>query len=419
MRQGVEEAKNSLGNLQASHLAQKRRSSVSELAAYLHDMLEDGESSRSITIPPGWTLPPPVPRGEAEYSEDGNGNGGAGNRGAFKRTFDGGYGSYDSFGMDGSDGDGSANLAAAADAPIVSSDGCSKSAAAPGSWECATKREGGGAGGSSNHPDSSPRSNPKRARATQPPPTLAPFSGDSVVRHKMWMGGDSGQGQRQEREEDAVVSRRSSVRMSLEAARTAGKFAASPNLVQALTCLASGLPGLSDSEESRDGGAMEVSGTGKGEHSEQGDPGALPARKGDMTSVRIKEEEATGKEEDSEAERAVDAAAEAAAETVAGETAKHKNSRRGSNAINDVLTTFSIDRALEQLKSDDGKSDDEEVAGGGRADGSQRGMRHRASVYVLMHAIARVNSSNDQEAWEQREGQEPLDCSEVSFAAVI
>jgi len=82
--------------------------------------------------------------------------------------------------------------------------------------------------------------------------------------------------------------------------------------------------------------------------------------------------------------------------------------RRGSKAITDVLTKFSIDRAAEQFKAEEGGpgggGGDEEEGGDSSADGARRN-RQRASVYVLMHAIAAVDTANDEAFGDA----EPLD----------
>ncbi|CAN0564804.1 unnamed protein product, partial [Ectocarpus sp. 12 AP-2014] len=84
-----------------SYLAQKRRSSVTELAYYLQDMLDEGESNRMITNTPGWTLPPPMPSapGSLEGAFPSREGSGSGNRVTFKRTAPEDFESYGEYGM--------------------------------------------------------------------------------------------------------------------------------------------------------------------------------------------------------------------------------------------------------------------------------------------------------------------------------
>lgn len=387
----MEEARNN----QFSYLAQKRRSSVSELAAYLHDMLEDGESNRMIANTPGWTLPPPVSQGSGDSTSSGgrDGNGGnSGNRVTFKRTHADDFGSY-GYGMDGSAG----------------SDGNNGSATASG-WTGSNNAEEVGGGGS-------PRcSNPKRARGAPALPP-APPSGSAMGRREGMEGeeqGGAGGG--------CGLSRRASRRMS--EARP-GKVAASPSVVQALTCLASGLP--SDSEDSKEG-LVERAVRERGLSSSPFAVPALPQQQAGLDASKgngggrvggtsagggVKREAlsspAKKMEEVSGGAAGMDGSVKGEAEAM-----HQMPARRGSKAINDVLTNFSIDRALEQFKSDDGKEDDEEPQ---TPAGPEKGMRQRASVYVLMHAIAAVDTAND-EAWEGDED-EPLDGVESTTTSTI
>lgn len=359
-----------------SHIVQKRRSSMGELAAYLSDMLEDGESSRSVATTPGWSLPPPISHSQAEYpsSRDGTGN-----RGAYKRTLDGEYGSYGAFGVEGTDTSSSSAAAAAA----AQTDGAPS--AAPG-WDGAISRDGGARG---NQSSDSPRSNPKRARTNPISPVSSSFP--SLGSHEGKVGGENGQG----REGSAVPG---------------AKVAASPNLVQALACLASALPGHSDSEESKDG--AEGSGVGKKEKG-RGHAGAASAGPSDFgdgggstASVVVKEESIVDRESLEEATGDAEKQKDRGSET-----GHSPVGRVGNNAINDVLTNFSIDQAIEQLKADDGRDGNE--TGNRSGDFEEKGLRHRASVYVLMHAIATVNTVNEGAQ------EEPLDCPESGVAASI
>lgn len=358
-QQSTDEARNT----QFSYLAQKRRSSVSELAAYLHDMLEEGESRHHMANAPAYTLPPPIPHGASDYSSKdwsgnggGNGNGnsggsgsgsssGNGNRVTFKRMHNDDFGSYGAYGdMGGGEGSGAEG---------------DKGAATASGWTGATSGNGGERG------EGAPRPNPKRARATLQLP--APHAGAEVERPGGGKGADEG----------AASNRRSSRRMS--EGRLNATVVANPAVAQALTCLASGLPGHSDSEDSGKDGPAE--GAIKGE-----DSTPRASKKGDDASESVvKSEELSA--EDSSARRGEEGAAGS------------PPTRRGSTAINEVLTSYSIDRALEQLKSD-GDTEQSRTS-------TQKSLRHRASVYVLMHAIAAVGAANDS-GWEQ-EGQEPLD----------
>lgn len=370
------EAKHFQGNNNplTSHIVQKRRSSMSELAAYLSDMLEDGESSRSVATTPGWSLPPPISQSQTEYPSSRDG---PGNRGAYKRTLDGEYGSYDAFGVDASDTSSSSAAAQNDGAP----------SAAP-SWDGAINRDCGARG---NQSSDSPQSNPKRARTNPISPISASFP--PMGSHEGKVGGDNGQG----REGSAVPG---------------AKVAATPNLVQALACLASALPGHSDSEESKDG--VEGLGVGKKDKG-RGHAGAAstgPANFGDgrgsTASVVVKEENIMGGESSEEATGDVEKQRDRGSET-----GHSPVGRVGNNAINDVLTNFSIDQAIEQLKADD-------ETGNRSGDFVEKGLRHRASVYVLMHAIATVNTVNEGDQWGQQDAQEePLDCPESSVAASI
>lgn len=389
------EAKNFQGNNDplTSQIVQKRRSSMSELAAYLSDMLEDGESNRSVATTPGWILSPPIPQSHAEYPSSRDSSDGAGNRGGYKRTLDENYSSYGAFGMDATDTS-SSSAAAAVAAAAPQTDGCSSGApsAAPG-WDGAINRDSGARG---HQASDSPRSNPKRARTNPISPVSASFP--SVGSHEGKVGGESEQG----REGSAVPG---------------AKVAASPNLVQALACLASALPGQSDSEESKDG--VEGSGVGKkekgGAHAGAASAGAADFGdgRGSAASVVVKEESIVGPESSEEATTDVEKQRDGRSET-----GHSPVGRVGNNAINDVLKNFSIDQAIEQLKADDGKDDN--GTGNRSGDFEEKGLRHRASVYVLMHAIATVNTANEGEQWRQQDAQEePLDCPESRVAASI
>ena len=214
------------------------------------------------------------------------------------------------------------------------------------------------------------------------------------------------------------------------------KVAASSTVVQALTCLASALPGISDSEDNMED-ALDGSGSGRGggggregarelsssalASATQGG-GSAPAALsgGDGSGGVCVKTEATSprgpgggldpveiKREEGNPTAAV------ASPTQQQQQQQQQPVRRRSKAINDVVTNFSIDRALEQLKSDEGKDDDD--ADGEAAALTRKGNRQRASVYVLMHAIAAVDTAND-EAWDGDE--EPLEGVEEATSAI-
>ncbi|CAN0514965.1 unnamed protein product [Laminaria digitata] len=235
-------------------------------------------------------------------------------------------------------------------------------------------------------------------------------------------------------------------------ARMNAKVAASSTVVQALTCLASALPGISDSEDNMED-ALDGSGggSGRGGGGRQGArelaASALASAGPQSSSVAlgggggvgvggcvVKTEAlpqrgsgvgggvdpAAVKREEGDSAAAVAAATQreegdSAAAVAAATQQQQPPVRRRSRAINDVVTNFSIDRALEQLKSDEGRDDDDNDPDGEAAALTRKGNRQRASVYVLMHAIAAVDTAND-EAWDGDE--EPLEGVEEATSAL-
>ena len=210
------------------------------------------------------------------------------------------------------------------------------------------------------------------------------------------------------------------------------KVAASSTVVQALTCLASALPGISDSEDNMEdaldgsgGGSGRGGGGGRegareltssalasaGPHGEASASGALSGGGGCVVKTEASPHTGPGGCLDPAGVKREEGDSDTAA--VASATQQHQPVRRRSRAINDVVTNFSIDRALEQLKSDEGKDDDD--ADGEAAALTRKGNRQRASVYVLMHAIAAVDTAND-ESWDGDE--EPLEGVEEATSAI-
>lgn len=212
------------------------------------------------------------------------------------------------------------------------------------------------------------------------------------------------------------------------------KVAASSTVVQALTCLASALPGISDSEDNMED-PLDGSGRGSGRGGRegarevssalasagpQGDGTGGGSGGGVATGCVVKTEASShrGGLEPSAVKHEEGESAAAVARAVASATQQQQQQqppmRRRSRAITDVVTNFSIDRALEQLKSDEGKEDDEGEDGEAAAL-TRKGNRQRASVYVLMHAIAAVDTAND-ESWDGDE--EPLEGVEEATSAI-
>lgn len=347
----VEEAKSS----QHSYLAQKRRSSVSELAAYLHDMLEEGESSRLVHTVPGCN-------GRDSL------NGAIQSRVAFKRTLEGDEGYVDGYGIkEGERG----------------------------------SEEGDGGGGSGPDPHRGlSRAFSKRAKGSPLSPsnaTSAPCS-----------SGSSSEGNRDGSMEDKLSERRIS---------TVGA-----TVVQALTCLASGLnDGSGDSDDGKEEAPMRRV-DDPSERQDQLAWGSVPAR--DKSDVTVDKNEGKDARRDRGDKASVDgdAAGEGPVPVKTEENTEGSSKRaspagksegdvdgeihtsglmpehvRRGSAITDVLNNFSLDRALEQFKTENSGGGGDPGPGGDGGDageGEQQGLRQRASVYVLMHAIAAVDTAN-------------------------
>lgn len=359
-------------NISFSYLAQKRRSSVSELAAYLQDMLDEGESTRMIANTPGWTLPPPALPSTSSGNGGGGGGNSSGNRVTFKRTAPEDFEAYGEYEMDRSGGR----------AGGVSSN--SSNGIASGEL---------GAAGSNGARVELGKFNMKRARG----------------------GGDCGVG--------GGVLGRHGRRMS--EARMNAKVAASPSVVQALTCLASGLPeSSSDSEDNPEEAAAAAAAAAAaiGGHAGRSSGDGDDAVKREQPGIEISSGGYGGGGQSNKAAAQQDNMPMPMPMAV-------PNVRRGSKAIRDVVSKLSIDQAVEQLKSEEGgggggETDDdeeeEELQRGGPAQGEQQHKRdrQRASVYVLMHAIAAVDTAND-ETWGEEEPLDSLDgAHEVVEAAI-
>lgn len=448
-------------NLPFAHLAQKRRSSVSELAAYLQDMLEDGESNRMISTNPGWLFNVPPSQGgcsgEVLFGGPGCGDGGSGGR-------------------DGN-GNGTVNNSAQPRVTFKRDHG-----------EDVNEAYGGGGGGGGDEGETVLGGTGRGFKRVKGPPLPAPaFDTPSAV--EMGRGGGGPRGGvgpgAGEAKAPGLAIRKMSERRTSEGGRIG--LGASPTVVQALTCLASQLnSSSSDSEGERDGDQLPAVGTGAGaRRGHEGSPWAggsasaaaaggggdvsrnisneedapSPAagergKKGMEVSVKVEEggsavgastgpagraEAGNGKVDGgggggaSAGESAGGGSSSSggtcsknARREVGGEEEKAvEPGRRHGNPIADVLTNFSIDRALEQLKSDK-SGDGSGGGGGGEAEGegeggeddneegsSQPTMRQRASVYVLMHAIAAVDTANGEE-WE---GDDIIDGAEAATVA--
>lgn len=337
---------------------------MSELAAYLNDMFEDGESSRMGSNAPGWILPPPVPQGESS-SRDGTSSSGSGNRVTFKRHHGSDFEAYDDYeggGGGAADGENNGNTS---NGPAVG-------------WAESHKN-----GNVSGHDAEEGARRPKPTKRAKGTPSTLPreaYAGNGL-------GGAAGDGE----------SRRGSAK-----GPSGGRRAAGPSVVQALTCLASGLP--SDSEDNKDG--LGADGGRGGGHA------AAPS----VASALASKEESQGDgRKASDGHIAVKTEEVPGTSTVAVPAKQQQPVRRESRVIDDVLANLSIDRALEQLTPGG------EVKNGGdqavaTPTGQAKVMRQRASVYVLMHAIAAVNTANGED-WE--EGQEPLDSVEPPVPSTI
>lgn len=391
-------------NSQLSNLAQKRRSSVSELAAYLHDMLEDGESNRMVPTHPGWLLNVPTSQGSGSSDDfhsgggrDGTANGAMAPRVTFKRTHGG----------DGNEG---------------------YTGAVEDRTESGVSLTGAGAGFAKRV-----KGSPLSAPASTTPPDGGPAGAVEDVAKPL-----------------GLTTKTSARRLS-EAGRIG--VGASPTVVQALTCLASGLANSSSDSEGEGNGEQAVTGSagaGGGRESIGRSPWSSTASSsvtapgsstGNDTSMRAGRsadsmEVSVKVEKEGEAEGTTEGGSSVVGEAGKGEGevatgdgdgdgggegegeggGQDKGAVPGKKGspIADVLTNFSIDRALQQFKSDEGGVDCAAESDGDDAEAAQPTMRQRASVYVLMHAIAAVDTANGDE-WEGGEG--ILDGEEVATVA--
>lgn len=420
--QGVEESPKN----QMSYLAQKRRSSVTELTAYLQDMLEDGQSDRIVATTPGWLLP--YEAGEF-LTSGGNGGGGGGrdsgpnssasgsgtqSRVTFKRNhcddYEGDGGGYGMNAVAGSGGDG----------------------------------RGGGnvgtSGGNGRDSTAGVFGFSKRARGSPAPTTGGDKSSEG--------GGEGGGGASADSGPAENCGNPAAARRMSEARRM-GTVGAT--VVQALTCLASGIDDSagdsSDDNKEFVSSAISRSGAGVGDGEEGGPQGHARSSSSPSSPWGSSKDLAAvdggagnggvgtiGRSEISVKLQELSTDDKGGGESSGGggggggvvsgdggadvEAERAFPPRRRNSVIADVITNFSIDRAVEQFKLENGAGggggdDDCEDRGEGGAQ-QQQGMRQRASVYVLMHAIAAVDTANDE--WD---GKEMLEAEETTVSAAI
>lgn len=327
-------------------------------------MLEEGESNRMMPAAPGWLppLPPanwnnPSDLSSGAGAREGNGNSNCTpSRVTFKRTHGDDYNeAYGGYGFDAGGGNRNANGADGGDT-----------------------EESALAGGFSKRVKGSP---------------LLDLQSVSAA------GRRAGGGR-----EDWVGEGRQTGGRRMSVERRFG-MGANPTVVQALTCLASGLNNSSSDSEGDGASDMPAdvavvmcvsvdAGTGE------------EAVDGANVSVKMK---GSGDINNGTSGNGLDTLAAPASVAAGGDTGRC----RGSNPIADVLTNFSIDRALEQFTAHGAGADDD--ADGGE-DGDQQKLRQRASVYVLMHAIATVDTGKSEE-WERANGEEILDRVEAATVA--
>ena len=346
-------------NSRFSYLAQKRRSSLSELTAFFQDLVDDGESSRMIANLPslggeggggGGGFPP----------REGNGNG---NRVTFKRTAPEDFDAYGEYGMDGSGRScGRSSSVESSSGLGTADDGTGGSNGIGGGGPAWAGGSGGGGGGNSQL---------KRARGG---PEFQDGEG----------GGGGGA--------DAERCRRMSERMSAKVA------ARNPMVVQAVTCLASGvLPESDESEDNTEDVKVAAGEEGAAALSPSSSVGQQQRHGGggrDASGVVKKEELAhTISDETFNSEEAVKAAQDMSTTTMPAPPAPPAPARRRST-INDIMTTCSTQQAMEQVRE----------GGGDEADGEGKQVQ-RASIYLLMHAMAAVDAASDEPYGDE----EPLD----------
>lgn len=390
---------------------------MSELAAYLQDMLEGGESDRIISNMPSWSLPAPPSHGHVgdesfsppKDGSSGNLGGGNPNRVHFKRQHTDDFGPYGDFQMGDDDGRGGKGREGGA-------------VTVPG-WIGTTDRdksEDSADGGSGRHP------NPKRARGLPPMPPPLAMSGQREGLEGRDAGTITAAGARGAAAAAATAAAAAAAGRGHP--RMGGKVAAGPSVAQALTCLASGLRGHSDSEDGG-GGGVRGGGAGDGLDGE----GRVVGRKVKlqsafpMSGMSRHQDDGTGQDGSGGLKARATSMPSSGQIGAGGGVVKVESDvtamveqpqppkRRCSKAINDVLTRFSIDTALEQFKSDEADGGDPGKAEESTAE-EQSGMRQRASVYVLMHAIAAVNTGEG-DSYDAEHDEEPLTSVEEGESA--
>eukprot|EP00752_Nemacystus_decipiens_P003975 g3640.t2 len=360
-----------------SHMAQKRRSSLSELTAFFQDLVDDGESSRMFAGLPslggegGGGFPP----------REGSGNSSLAN---FKRAAPEDFEAYGEFGMDGGgrscgrSSSGGSNSGAPGGGSGGGGEGGSNGVGAGAAWS------GGGGGGS---------------------------GGNSQLKRARFPDGEGGGGI------DAERYRRMSERMSVKVA------ARNPMVVQAVTCLASGvLPENDDSDDNMEDVKVKVAAGEKGPAPAALSPSSSVGRQqqqqqqqqlgGGSGSGRIKKEELarTISDEAFNSEEAVKAAQDMSTTTMPAPATPPAPPARRRSTISSLMTTCSTQEAMEQVREGG-------VCGGGEGDADGEGKQvQRASIYLLMHAMAAVDAANDE---LYGEGDEPLDGVEKYAEAAI
>lgn len=342
-------------NRRFSYLAQKRRSSLSELTAFFQDLVDDGESSRMIANMPIWS---PGTSDGGFPPREGNGTG---SRVTFKRTAPEDFETYGEYGMDGG------------------GSGRSSSGGGGGASSSSPAADGGSNGGAGSGPG---WTNPQLKRARGGPDFQEPLP-----------SGREGEG------DDADRCRRMSERTS---ARVASR---NPMVVQAVTCLASALPESGDDSEDNAGEDARAPATG-----EEGPLSPLVPPIVVGGGVKREEEELAHTISDESFNR--EEAARAARDM--SRLMPAPPARRRST-INDIMATCSTEQAMEQVR--EGGGGGSRGGGGGDEEGEEKKVQ-RASVYLLMHAMAAVDAANDDDD-EGYGGEEPLDDVEKYAEAAI
>lgn len=182
-----------------------------------------------------------------------------------------------------------------------------------------------------------------------------------------------------------------------------------PMVMQTVTCFASAvLPEIDDSED--------ITGDVKVAAGEEGaalsPSSSVGQHGGGGGTVGVKKEELahTVSDEAFNSEEAVRAAQDMSTRTMPAPLAPPAPARRRST-INDIMNTCSTQQAIEQVM--------EGVGGGGEGEEDGEGKEvQRASIYLLMHAMAAVDAANDDDD-DDYGGQEPLDAVERYAEAAI